>query len=260
MIAPLLLAPVPAFLYFSAMRKLTAVLTALVIPACSSTPSPVGAQEPAPDTPRTVQVSATAEVQRAPDRAVIHLAVETVADDAGAATRENAERMDAVLRAVAGLGIERSAIQTQRLDLQPRYDRRRDAVEPEIVGYQATNLVRVRVDEVGRVGEVVDAAVAAGANRVAGIGFELADPEAAYHEALQRAIAKAAREAEVIAGELGETLGPALSVSTGGGPSPVFQMGDVQMRAVAEQAMAPPVETGELDVRASVRITYRLGS
>lgn len=241
------------------MRTLTAVLTILAVPACSPVPGPLGAQEPTSPTPRTLQVSATAEVRRAPDRATVYLAVETIADDAGAATQRNGELMDAVLRAVTALGIERSAIQTQRLDLQPRYDRRRDVAEPEIVGYQATNQVRVRVDDVDQVGPVVDAAVTAGANRVNGISFELADPEAAYHEALERALAKARREAEVVAGQLGETLGPALSVSTSGGaPPPGIRM--EAMRMAADQAMAPPVETGELEVQASVSITYRLGS
>ncbi|NIP83385.1 MAG: DUF541 domain-containing protein, partial [Gemmatimonadetes bacterium] len=203
-------------IYFLAMRRLIAVLTALVITACAPASARLGAQEPAPDSPRTLHVSATTSVQRAPDRATLHLAVETVAPEAREASSRNAALMEAVLEAVTALGIERSAIRTQRLDLRPRYDRRPDAAEPEIIAYQATNQVRVRVDAVDRVGAVVDAAVGAGANRVTGISFELSDPESAYHEALEQAIAEARREAEVAAEALGETLGPPLQVSTGG--------------------------------------------
>ncbi|MFW6205938.1 MAG: SIMPL domain-containing protein, partial [Gemmatimonadota bacterium] len=105
---------------------------------------------------------------------------------------------------------------------------------------------------------VVDAAVDAGANRVTGIEFELADPEAAYHEALRRAIDQARREAEVAAAALGESLGPPMSLNTSGfnAPAQRVMMESMDLRGAA----TTPVQPGELDVRASVSITYRLGS
>lgn len=243
-------------IYLFRMRRIIAVFSGLAVSACASAPAPVLAQRPAQDAPRTLHVSAQATVTRAPDRAVIQLAVETLAATAQAATAGNAESMAAVLEALDGLGIERSAVQTRSLSLNPRYDRRPDA-EPTIVAYQALNQVSVRVDGVHRVGPAVDAAVGAGANRVTGIRFELSDPEAAYHEALERAIAQARREAEVAAAALGESLGPALEVSTGGFDAPTPQRSAPQMmRAEA----ATPVEPGELEVRAHVSITYRLGT
>lgn len=220
--------------------------------------APVAAQEPAPEADRTLDVSAEATVTRSPDQAVVGLAVETVARTAQAATAGNAEAMNAVLDALEGLGIPRDAIQTESISLSPRYDRSDAAQEPTITGYQAMNRVRVPVDEVDRVGAVVDAAVSAGANRVLGIRFELADPESAYHDALEQAIAMARREAETAAAALGEPLGPAIRVSTGGvrAPAPEGPMPEMMMRNQA----STPVQPGELEVRATVHITYRLGS
>lgn len=219
--------------------------------------APANAQAPAQkNAPRTVNVSAQASVQRTPDRATIQLAVETIAETAREATARNAEVMDRVLAAVRQLGIPDARIQTTRIALHPRYDQRREAAEPLIVAYQAVNQVIVRLDDVGLVGRVVDAAVQAGANRVAGISFELSDPQAAYHEALRLAVARAGAEAAVVAEALGETLGPAIQVSTGGAepPRPMMAAGRMEM------AMdAPPVQPGELDVHAMVSITYRLG-
>lgn len=239
------------------MIKTEAVCLGLLAAACSPATVPATAQQPPPDSPRTLEVSASAAVVRAPDRAIVDLAVETVAPTARAATAGNAESMTAVLAALEALGVERSAIQTRSVSLSPRYDRRPNADEPVITGYQAVNRVAVPVSDVSGVGRVIDAAVGAGANRVLGIRFELADPEAAYHEALQRAVAQARREAEVAAAALDEVLGPPIRVTTGGlstppGPTP-------ELMGMARD-MITPVQPGELEIGATVHITYRLGS
>lgn len=237
------------------MMRSAAILIGLLVSGCASAAVPATAQVP-PERPyRTVDVSADASVTRAPDRAVVRLGVESTARTARAATAANAEAMTAVVDALEGLGIPSSAIRTESISLSPRYAR--GDGEPTLTGYQATNRVSVRVDTIDRLGRVVDAAIAAGANRVEGIRFQIADPEAAYHEALERATAKARREAEVLARALGETLGPAIRVSTGGVRAPVSQAPRPELlRAQA----ATPVQPGELEVRAVVHITYRLGS
>lgn len=236
-------------------------LVALTVSACAASPAPVSAQSTTPgaEPPPTVTVSATATVRRAPDVAVVQLAVETIAPTARDASDQTSARMDEVLAAVRSQGVPAASIRTERLELQPRYDNRREG-EPGIVGYRAVNQVTVRLDDVTRVGGVVDAAVRAGANRVTGIAFELAEPESAYHEALRQAIAKASAEAEVAATALGLRLGEAVQVSTSGfhPPSPRFRPEVMAMRDVAEAA--PPVEPGELEVQATVSIAWRLGS
>lgn len=241
------------------MIRLPIVFATLAATACGSLPGPAQAQEPAPEPTRQIHVNADASVRRAPDRAVVQLAVESVGESARAATDANAEAMAGVLAALRRLDIPSERIQTLRIELQPRYDRRRDVASPEIVGYQALNQVTVRVDDLERVGAVVDAAVTAGANRVTGITFELSEPEEAYHEALRMAIEKARREADVVAGALGETLGPPVEVSTGGFsvPRPLMRVAPMAME-MAESAQ-PPVEPGELEIQASVSITYTLG-
>jgi uncharacterized protein len=115
----------------------------------------------------------------------------------------------------------------------------------------------VRLDDMALVGRVVDAAVQAGANRVTGIHFELSDPQAAYHEALRLAVARAGEEAGVVAAALGERLGPAMQVSTGGAqpPRPMMEAARMDMAVAA----GPPVQPGEMEVHAMVSITYRLG-
>ena len=245
-------------IYFFGMRRFIAILLGLIVSACSSTAGPVTAQDPGPAAaPRTLDVSADATVARSPDRASIELAVETLGETAREAVRGNAEAMTEVLETLEGLGIPSSSIRTRSISLSPRYRRDMETEQQVITGYHATNRVSVRVDDVDRIGAVVDAAIAAGANRVQGIHFEIGDPEAAYHEALELAVAKARREAEVVARAMGATLGPAIRVSTGGFRLPMME--GPRMETMAMRAADPtPVEPGELEVNASVQITYRL--
>jgi uncharacterized protein len=242
------------------MRTLLIVLSTAVVAAFGPTAPGLAAQAPAPESPRVIQVSARATVQQAPDRAVIQLAVETVAGTAGEATQQNAAVMDRVMAALRQLGIPDARIRTTRVELHPRYDHRREAVAPTIIGYQAVNQVTVRVDDIDRVGAVVDAAVGAGANRVTGISFQLSDPDAPYREALRLAVTRARQEAQVIADALGETLGPPLQVATGGMPLPPPGIRMQELRMEMDVAAVTPVQPGELDVHAHVSITYRLGS
>lgn len=245
------------------MKSLIAVLVILSF-GWIAHPATASAQvgTPTADTPPTLHVSATATVRQAPDVAVVQLAVETMAETAREASEQNAARMEDVLAAIRNQGVPDSRIRTQRLELQPRYANRPDRREgaPEIVGYRAVNQVTVRLEDVTAAGPVVDAAVRAGANRVTGIQFELSDPESAYHEALRDAIAKARAEAEVAASALGQTLGDPVTVSTGGfsPPQPRFRAESAMM--AADQAAAPPVEPGEVEVQATVSIAWRLGS
>jgi uncharacterized protein len=242
------------------MRKSMIVLSLSAAMGSGLGPRAADAQVPTPDSPRVIQVSARATVQRAPDRAVVQLAVETLAETAADATASNAATMERVLGALRQLGIPEARIRTTRIELHPRYDHRREAVQPVIIAYQAVNQVVVRLDDIAQVGRVIDAAVAAGANRVTGISFELSDPDAAYHEALRIAVGRARAEAQVVADALDETLGPPLQVSTGGLQLPPPQARMEAMRMEMDVAPVTPVQPGELDVHATVSITYRLGS
>lgn len=212
---------------------------------------------------RTVNVQATATVEREPDRAVVLLAVESTAGTAREAAQANATRMDAVIAAIKRAGIPDNSIRTVSYDLQPQYarpDRDNPNLEPRIVGYRASNMVQVTIDDVTRTGPVIDVAIQAGANRVAALNFELKDPESARREALRLAVARARADAEAIAEAAGQVLGPPLTINTSEWqPVPKYAPRAMEMmRADALQQAPTPVEAGTLSVSAMVMITYRL--
>lgn len=212
-----------------------------------------GAQE----TPPVIQVSANAAVDVPADRAHVRFAVETQAPSAAEATGENADRMDAVIRALRRLEVPGMEIETSGYQLNPVYNRPERGATATIEGYRALNHVEVTLGDVEAVGRVIDVGVTSGANRVAGLGFEATDTRAARLEALEMAVQKAREEAQTMADALGVALGAPLEVR-GGAETP----GPVRLsyaRAEMMQAQATtPVEAGEHTVRASVTVKYRI--
>jgi uncharacterized protein YggE len=228
------------------------VMAALLLAA------PLAAQEAASE-PRTITVNATGHVERAPDRVVLAFAAETTGKTAVEASQANARVMHQLLAALSDVGVPKDRIHTQRLSLQPQYAQPKpgERSEPRIIGYRAQNQVQVTLELVDRAGRIVDAAVGAGANRVRGIWFELADPESARLDALGQAVSQARAEAAAIARALGEKLGPVLSASTEGPPNRVFAR-TLAATTLSERVPPTSVEPGTIDVSATVHLVFSL--
>src|SRR5690606_26587959 len=130
-------------------------------------------------------------VERAPEEATLLLAVESEAQTAAEAGTANAAQMEQLVAALRQLGLGSDEIRTVGYNLNPIYGPQpdpRQAESPRITGYRAVNTVQVDIDSIARVGPIIDAALQAGANRVAGLDFELHDPEAARLDALREAM------------------------------------------------------------------------
>ena len=237
---------------------------ALALAAIVTMPRPASSQvvERPVTAERTVTVAAVGRVTREPDRAILHLAVETFASTAAEAAEDNAERMDRLIAALRRFGLGEDKVKTVSYQLVPEYEyppvEPRRPREQRLVGYRAVNMVQVTIDEIERVGEIIDAAIAAGANRVNGIAFTLRDPDAARQDALRDAVARAHAEAEAIAEALGDRLGPVIALSTTGGlPQPIARMDMARFESAAAAAVTP-IEPGTVDVEVRVTAIYRL--
>jgi uncharacterized protein YggE len=121
--------------------------------------------------------------------------------------------MQAVIDAIVKAGIPEKDIQTQVFSLQPRYSQPQQGSVQEVIGFTAVHLVRVQVPEVTLVGDVVDAASQAGANRINSIQFEVSDPGQQLDQARSAAWDDAQHKAEQLAGLAGIGLGSVVSIS-----------------------------------------------
>ena len=205
-----------------------------------------------------LSVSAQAESRRVPDVATVSTGVVTRAADANAAMRANAEQMDKVMAAIRAAGIAERDTQTSGVNLNPDY-RYEENQAPVITGYQASNTVNIKVRDLSKLGKVLDALVASGANQVNGPNFEIDQPEAAYDEARQAALKKAQTRAEMYAKALGVKVRRIVSISEGGGfrpPVPMPMMSMARGKAEADTAISP----GETALSANLDVVFELGN
>lgn len=207
-----------------------------------------------------IVVSANAEVQVAPDRAHLSVAVESRGRTAAEAASVNARTQTAVLDAVRRAGIPAAQLQTTALSVMPEYEYPREGGRPTVVGYQARNSVEVEVRDLSVIGAVLDAVLAAGATNVAGPRFAISDGSAARRAALELAVRKAHADAEAIAAAAGVSLGGVLEIVSGdqGEVVPMMEFTRARMTASASADAGTPVESGRITVRASVSVRYAI--
>jgi hypothetical protein len=220
--------------------------------------SPALAQNPNPEPMLSVQ--GNGEVRVTPDVALVRLGI-AVQDETASQVQQEANRVaSAVIDAVLGEGIAERQVQTARLQLSPIYGRQEpgDNDTPRIVGYRASNTVTIRVEDLTRVGAVVDAALGAGANQLEGIGFGLDDDQAAREDALRAAVEEARSKAQVMAVALGVELDGILAINEGGIFIQEPAMAMMESRMAVQADMSTPVAAGEVTVRANVSIQYRI--
>jgi uncharacterized protein YggE len=199
-----------------------------------------------------ITVVGTGSVTATPDTAEWSFGVQTSGETAEAALAENSRAMERVVAALRDAGVGRDDLRTEQVSVWPRTGD--DGIA--IVGYDASNTVRVTIRDLDRAGAVVDAAVAAGANQVYGPSLTLSDANAQYREAVDLAFDDARARAEAIAAKAGVALGAPVAIVEGGGGMPIpYYRG-----AAAEAAVADvEVEPGTQDIGATLTVTFAIG-
>jgi uncharacterized protein YggE len=206
--------------------------------------------------PATLHVSAEATVDPAPNRVYIEVGVRTQAPQPRVAAADNAARVAAVVAAVRKAAGPAARLTTVDYSVTPQYQYSNTGKPPVVTLYTVTNLVRVRLDDLKRIGRVIDAANEAGANVQQSLRFALRHPERARLQALALAARRARAAAGALAAALGLHVVRILEVRQSGGvvrtPAPMI-FGQV-LRA---QRVAPstPIESGSLHVSADVSLT-----
>jgi uncharacterized protein YggE len=230
---------------------LSTILLPLMLASGLQAPAaPVTSQNEAP----VVVTTGEGVVKLAPDRLWVSIAAESRAKSPKEAQRANADAMKAVLDRLKTLGLPDDAIRTSGYDLQPEFDYANG--KQSLRGYLARNSVEVRVDDLTRAGDVLDAAVGSGATNVSGVRFDLKDRTAAEREALRNAVADARRRADSAAAGAGMRVDRVVRIEEHRAmPQEPRPMMMTRQSMVADAAGAPPIVPGEIEVRVSVTLT-----
>jgi uncharacterized protein len=209
------------------------------------------AQAPAPLP--FVRAIGSATVPVKPDKATIQFSVVTTASTAQDAASQNANVVTAVLAALGTLLGPNPNIQTLSYSLNPNYNYPQNG-QPILTGYTASNTVQVILTDLSLIGKVIDTGIQAGANRVQGLQFGLQDDQPSRAQALKLATIQAKANADAMASGLGQHTGAAIAIQQGvtSTPTPVL------LGAVATSSATTPVETGVVNVQASVTLDVAL--
>ena len=237
-----------------------ALIGALMVGALSWN-APAAAQQQATITQTIagtrLDLTATGEVTRVPDIAIISAGVVSRSSTASAALQDAANRMDRVITALKRAGVADRDIQTSSVNLNPEY-RYPENQSPQLVGYTASNQLTIKFRDIRNSGKILDALVAEGANQINGPSLTIDKPEAALDEARAKAIAEGRARAELYARSMGLRVVRVVSVSESGGyavPPPAPPM---PMAARAYDSAETKIVPGEQKLQVSLAMTFEL--
>ncbi len=214
---------------------------------------------------RSITVTGTATVKVEADSAVLSLGVETAAKEASAAAAANAEEVDAVIKALVEAGINEEDITTNYYFVNAiyNYEEMNEDGVARIRGYRVSNSLSVTVHDIDKVGEIIDIALASGANSCDNISFK-ANGEDLYDQVLAAAVKEAARKAAVVAEAAGGKLGKVVSVTEqyGSYSGVLFDRAAVTEEAAFDagfaKAAGTAIRSDNLSYSATVVVTFEL--
>jgi uncharacterized protein len=208
---------------------------------------------PQPSNEPVIVTTGEGVVKMAPDRVWVTIAAESRAKSPRDAQRLNSDAMKAVLDKLKAMGLPADAIRTAGYDLQPQFDYVNG--KQSLREYLARNSIEVRVDDVARAGEVLDAAVGSGATSVSGVRFDLKDRSAAEREALKKAVADARGRADAAAAGAGMRVDRIVRIEEQRVMLPEPRPIMMSRQSMVAEAAGPPMSPGELEIRVMVTMT-----
>jgi len=201
---------------------------------------------------RTVSVTGKATLEVPNDSARVGFGVSVERKTKGAALRAASARLAKVIAAAQTIpGVGDGDVRTGSVSV--RKVGRGDAVR-----YRSGQGITVTLHQPDRAGELVAAAVAAGASGVRGPSYFVGDTEAAYGRALAAAFEKARAKAQALATQAGATLGPALTIVEDGSIEPPLAASPEEQQKGASADQPPPTKPSTSTVTATVNVIFAL--
>ena len=229
---------------------LVALALALVaLPGCTKVVT-----APAGSAANTLTATGSGTAQVVPDEAEMSFGVTRHAADAKTALANASTVAQSITAALTKGGVDKKDVQTQNVNVSPSYV---DQNGRQVVsGFDASIAVRVKVRDLGKLGDLITSGNAAGADNINGPTLTISDPAPARAEAIDKAVADARKTAQAMAKAAGKNVGGVLSISTGDVASQPVPLFDSALAAGAAKSV--PIEPGQLDVTANVTVVFEL--
>ncbi len=228
------------------------LMLAFALSACG----PTTINQAAPENLRTLNVSGVGVVYLTPDIAYINIGVNTQGPNASEAVETNKAQTNAVIKAIQDFGVEVKDIRTTNFSIwpSPQYD---ELGQIKSTNYVVDNTVNVTIRDLDKLGDLLDAAISAGANSIYSIQFDVEDKTQAAAEARDQAVKDAKAEAEALANAAGLKLGDIQTISYfESSPTPYIDGRGGGFEAAA--SVPVPIQPGQLAISVTVNITYTI--
>jgi len=234
-------------------------MTRFVLPLIAATllAAPAAAEVEVTSSGPVVALTVTESVEAEPDLVTLSAGVTTQARTAVEAMRANATQMTAVVERIKGLGVPERDIQTSGVSLGAMYDYNQAQQRQVFRGYQASNRVSIKLRDIPRAGEVLDALVAAGATDLGGPDWSIEDDTAARAQARRQAMETAHAQAREYARAAGYADVRLLEISETLVQQPQIIVTGRALRAEAQDA-STPVQPGLVQASVVVQVTYEM--
>jgi len=232
------------------MKKIIAALLACVV-------SQVNAQQFTSPV-SSIRVTGDALVTAKPDRALVDVGVLTQEKQSQNASSQNAKQIDTVVVALHKLLGADADIKTINYALNPDYQYRPLGGKSAVSSYTAMNVVRVTLDDLDKVGAVIDAATQAGANHVESVRYTVRDQQVLHTQAVREAALKARANADALAAALNLKIVRIVSVEEGDASPPGPDAAD--LRDPTGPSAPPPAQSSSFVVTANVTLTVEISA
>lgn len=200
-----------------------------------------------------------------PDEATINVTSQSRAPTASAALDANKVKTDQMLATIRAAGIPAKDLQTQGVNLNPdySYETVNGRGSQRLIGYLASNTIRVKTRRIDRLSALLDQVTAAGAEQIYGPNFGIADPLPLRREARKRAMARGEAEAMEYAANAGFVRVQLLSVEE----SVSYRSSDIIVTGSRIGAAPPPpppaperggIEPGQIETGVTLTLVFRM--
>ena len=204
---------------------------------------------------KTISVQGQGKVYAKPDIAIIDLSIVTEGRNIKDVQDRNSKKMNGVIDFLKGFEVEDKDIKTINYQIYPRYNYE-NRVVPQIIGYEITQTLEVKVRNLEKVGEILDKSVSAGINQVSSLRFWIDKDEDLKEQARKMAIEDAKKKADKLASNLGIKLVKlaGFTEDTGYYPIPMYK----EAMGMGGGGEAPNIQTGENEIIINVSLIYEI--
>jgi len=215
------------------------------------------------ETKNTITVSDTGTIYTKPDLVITTVSVVTEDKTVAGAMMENTQKMNSIINATKALGVEEKDLKTIAFNVSPRYEwQEATLLYPSgvrtLVGYEITQSLQIKIRNLEKIGEIIQAATDSGANQVGDLQFTVEKEDELKVQARTEAIGKAKAKAKELAKELGIKLVRISSFSESGNIPYYYGYSEKAVPSGLGGGDIAQIQTGENKIEVTIYITYEI--